>query len=252
MDLKEIASGLPETGLIYLEDPYRQVNSSQLLRSVRESGRNYYAVVDSTIFHPKSGGQPSDSGWLKGNGFTLEVRKVFKVGGHVVLWGKAEGSPEPGKVQESIDWGKRYLYMRRHAAAHLFDAALEHAMGGTCDPKDSWLGDEAYVGYRGKPPDPNEVSSMTSFIDDSIARNLPVTARIVKKEELNETRALWSSVIQSLDEVRLVQIDGLKPVPCAGTHVHALGEIGKVKLVEVRNVQEGFDLRFDVEPQTSM
>jgi alanyl-tRNA synthetase len=247
MDLKEVTAGLPETRQIYLEDPYRRVNSCTILRAVKEGGKSYYVVIDGTIFHPKSGGQPSDVGWVKGDGFLLEVKKVFRVGVSIILWGRCEGVPAQVQVEERIDWDRRYLYMRRHAAAHLFDATLDYVTGTLCDPKDSWLGDNPYVGYRGFPPTDEQMSKVSELIRECIAKNYQVTSRIVSRNEIEESRSLWSSVIESLERVRLVQINGFRPIPCGGTHVHSLGEIKGVNLLGIEKVPEGFNVRFDVQ-----
>ncbi|MEM0117874.1 MAG: alanyl-tRNA editing protein [Conexivisphaerales archaeon] len=245
MRFEEIVAGLPETKLTYWEDPYRKEDKSNLIAAAKEGG-NYYVVLDSTIFHPKSGGQPSDTGTLANEKFTLSVKKVFRVGNHVVLFGKAQGEPKPDEVLQRIDWEKRYLYMRRHAAAHLFDAALDNVRGTACDPVDSWLGDDSYVGYRGKAVTQDEIKAMMEFVEDCIRKDLKVTSRIVDRSEVKEERSLWRNVLESLEKVRIVQIDNFKPIPCGGTHVDRLGEIRKVALRDVRQNDDIFRMYYDV------
>jgi len=57
----EEGGGLPPTERVYLEDPYARPIRARVLRSVRDGGRRY-VVLDSTVFHPRGGGQPSDGG----------------------------------------------------------------------------------------------------------------------------------------------------------------------------------------------
>ncbi|MEM3637115.1 MAG: alanyl-tRNA editing protein [Conexivisphaerales archaeon] len=245
MRFEDIVAGLPETKLTYWEDPYRKEDKSNLIAAAKEGG-NYYVVLDSTIFHPKSGGQPSDTGTLTNENFTFNVRKVFRVGKHVVLFGKAQGELKLDEVIQRIDWEKRYLYMRRHAAAHLFDAALDHVRGIACDPVDSWLGDDPYVGYRGKAITQNETKAIMEFIDDCIRKDMKVSSSVVDRSEVKEDRSLWRNVLESLERVRIVQIDNFKPIPCGGTHVERLREINRVILKEVRQDADVFRIYYDV------
>lgn len=245
MNFEQIIQGLPETELAYLADPYLKECHARILRAVKEGG-SYYVVLDKTIFHPKSGGQPSDTGIIIHPEFQLKVKKSFRVGRHIILWGKSESQPKETDVLQKIDWGTRYLYMRRHAAAHLFDAALEKVKGEASNPKDSWLGDECYVGYSGEVPGEGEVKRVVEFMQNCIKENLSLSSRIVSKEEVKEERELWRKVIQNLDMIRLVQIDNFRPVPCGGTHVESLGEIGSIQLRKILKTEDGFRIYYDV------
>jgi Ser-tRNA(Ala) deacylase AlaX len=245
MRFQDIVAGLPETKLVYWEEPYRKEDKANLIRAVKEGG-SYYLVLNSTIFYPKSGGQPSDTGTLIGDDFTISVKKCFKVDGHVVLWGKSQGEVKLGEVVQKIDWDNRYLFMRRHAAAHLFDAALEKVRLEACDPVDSWLGNDAYVGYRGKAPDKDELESIIQFMRECIGKNLAVTSRIVDRNEVRENRSLWKSVLENLERIRIVQIDDFNPVPCGGTHVEKLGELKDIIIKEVKQEDETFRVYYDV------
>ncbi len=245
MRFQDIVLGLAETKLSYWEDPYRKEDRANLIRIAKE-GNSYYLVLDSTIFHPKSGGQPSDTGVLIGEKFIFTVKKGFRVNNIVVLWGKSNGEPKVGQVIQKIDWERRYLFMRRHAAAHLFDAALEQIRGEVCDPVDSWLGDNTFVGYKGNAPNRDEMDSIIHFISKCIKNNLSVTSKIVKRNEVNEKRSLWKRVLENLDRIRLVQIDSFNPVPCGGTHVEKLGEIREIFIKDVKQEGENFRVYYDV------
>jgi alanyl-tRNA synthetase len=217
-----------------------------VIRLAKEGGKGYYVAVRSTLFHPKSGGQPSDTGYLVGDGFRLQVRKAIRFGKTVVLWGRSEQSPKLGEAAEILDWERRYLYMRRHAAAHLFDAALDNIRGGSCEPTDSWLGDDTYVGYRGDPPDESELERIKRFLEECVGKDLDVRSWTARREEVNERRELWRAVLKELEFVRLVQIDGFSPVPCGGTHVRSLREVGGVTVKKVERTESGFRFYYDV------
>jgi len=246
VNLQEIVEGLPPTALAYLKEPYAAEAPGVVVKVAKEQGSSYYLVLASTIFHPKGGGQPSDTGTVSGGDYTLQVKKALKSGDHVVLYGKASGVPVEGPCTQEIDWGQRFLYMRRHAAAHLFDGVLAKTSGRVYEPLDSWLGDDAYVAYLGEPPADSVVSLAETEANNAIREARDLTAQVVSAQELSGLRNFWSSVLQGKEEVRLVRIDGFEPIPCAGTHVRNLREVVGVKVTTTERTADGFKIHFDV------
>ena len=246
MNLTEIVEGLPTTVLAYQEDPYSASAEGTVLRFVRDQGSSYYMVLASTIFHPKGGGQPSDTGVVEGERFTFHVKKALKGGNHVILYGKCTGTPALGPCREELDWDQRYLYMRRHAAAHLFDGVLAEVTGQIFEPLDSWLGDDSYVAYRGDPPDERKMENVEVEANRAISEGRPLSVQIASTEDLSDIRTFWSSVLQTEEKIRLVTIQGYGPIPCAGTHVRNLNEVKALKLLSTEATADGFKVHFDV------
>ena len=246
MNLPDIVEGLPPTELTYHREPYTFEAAGRVVRVAREQGSNYYLVLASTIFHPKGGGQPSDTGSLRGEGFTMQVKKALKSGDHVVLYGKCVGTPVEVPCLQTIDGDKRLLYMRRHAAAHLFDGVLALVTGRAFEPLDSWLGEDPYVGYVGQPPDEDTLAQVEAKANDVISKGAKVVVEVAKSADLAKLRHFWSSVLQEQEEIRLVTVQGLNPIPCAGTHVKNLKEVVGVKVLSAERTPDGFRIRFDV------
>ena len=53
------------TSCVYMDDSYLQVLDVNVVK-VSQEKRDVYLLLDRTIFHPKSGGQPSDVGVIEG------------------------------------------------------------------------------------------------------------------------------------------------------------------------------------------
>ncbi len=109
MNLEEIVEGLPNTSLTYQGEPYLFEAPTKILRFVKEQGSSYYAVPSSSIFHPKGGGQPSDTGTLSCAAYSMQVKKALKAGDHVILYGKCSGAPVEGDAIQSIVGATRTL-----------------------------------------------------------------------------------------------------------------------------------------------
>jgi alanyl-tRNA synthetase len=246
VNLPEIVDGLPPTVLSYQANPYSAKAGGTILRAVKEQGTNYYVVLSSTIFHPKGGGQPSDTGSVKGEGFSMQVKKALKSGDHVVLYGRVAGPPSEGPCTQEIDWDRRFLYMKRHAAAHLFDGVLAKVSGRAFEPLDSWLGDDSYVAYQGEAPGDDTVTRAEKEANRVIKEGRGVNVQVVKAEELSGLRHFWSSVLQDQKEIRLVTVEGFEPIPCAGTHVKNISEIIEVKVSSTESTADGFKIHFEV------
>jgi alanyl-tRNA synthetase len=246
VNLDDIVAGLPRTILTYQGEPYAFEAPSTVLRAEKEQGSNFYLVLSSTIFHPKGGGQPSDVGTVAGEGFTMQVKKALKAGDHVVLYGKCAGTPSPGAATQTIDGERRRLYMRRHAAAHLFDGVLTKAAGRAFEPLDSWLGDDPYVGYQGEPPGEEVMKTAENLANQAIAEGRDVEVHVVQAGDLSGYRHFWASVLQDQLEFRLVTIKGFDPIPCGGTHVKSLSEVKAIRVSSIERTPDGFRIHFEV------
>ncbi|MBT5841028.1 MAG: alanyl-tRNA editing protein, partial [Rhodospirillaceae bacterium] len=92
-------------------------------------------VLDASVFYPRGGGQPGDSGALHlADGTEIAIADCFKdreTGDHVHV--PAEGAPLPeigAAVTAEIDWQRRHRMMRMHTALHLLCAVVEGGVTG--------------------------------------------------------------------------------------------------------------------------
>ncbi len=255
LQLSEIAAGQTETELVYL----REMNSRQLeakvLKVVPEKKTHAYLILDRTIFHPKGGGQPSDHGTIRGPGYEVAVKKAIYHIGVVVHWVRlAVGTPAEGDARCEIDWGYRHLVMRRHTSAHLLDHCLATVTARRVQTTDSWLDDPCYVGYVGSPPNLQTLRETQDLANRTIDSGGEVKIEFLKRAE---ARALLQNTpnyerLPDLPEVRTVTIKGCKPIPCGGTHVSDLAEIGKISVEGAEEMPKGsFRLHFSVGPSAS-
>jgi len=246
--LEEVVKGTPATRLVYLDDAYATSYRCEVIRVIKDGG-NSYVLLDATIFHPKAGGQPSDRGSITEGEKKVEVKRAMGVwdetGFHVIHYGK--GIVGQGLATLSIDWQPRYLYMRRHTAAHLLDHCLAEVTGRKTVTLGSWLGDESYVDYAGSPPSPEEIKKVEELERRYVNERLPVTFKVIPAEEAASLEAPNEERLPKYArELRLVRIGEFEWIPCGGTHVRTSGEIGDFRLLRVTPVQGGYRVYFDV------
>ncbi|MFQ6077334.1 MAG: alanine--tRNA ligase-related protein [Candidatus Bathyarchaeia archaeon] len=250
MRLVDIVRGLRETELIYWSDSYLRTFQAAVLRVEKEKKRRVYIVLDRTGFHPKSGGQPSDTGTIHNKNFAVKINKAMFTRGVVVHWGKLlEGSPEEGTtITGEISWEPRYLFMRRHTAGHLLDHCLTEVCGGSVETTDSWLGDPCYVGYKGKPPSGELVKGAEVLCNRMIAEGASVRVEVVSHEELLRRAPEAPNIyrLPQLDSYRVVTIEGCDPIPCGGCHLKNVKEIRRFSIRDVVPAENGYRVYYDV------
>ena len=250
LELDEIANGQPNTELLYLRDMALRQSQARVIKVVYEKGTHTYLVLDQTIFHPKGGGQPSDRGLIRSHDYEVTVKKAIHYKGVVVLWTKlVRGSPVEGEAVCVLDWPYRHLVMRRHTAAHLLDHCLAEVVGTRVQTTDSWLDDPCYVGYAGDVPSEEALRGTEALANQMISKGASVTIRFLSSEEAK--RLLHNAPnyerLPELPEIRTVTIDGCKPIPCGGTHVNNLLEVGGISGARAERVSSNsYRLHFSV------
>jgi len=242
---------MPRTQLLYQEDSYAKDASCNILKVIPDDKKSSYVVLDRTIFHPKSGGQPSDRGKISATEMAFDVKRAMILSGVVVQWGKyIKGRPELGPAHLEIDWAARYEYMRRHTAAHLYDHCLSSILGGRVETTDSWVGEGSYIGYHGALPTFEQLQAAETLENGMIAKGAKVTSQLMRREEaLTITpEAPNLARLPEASYLRVVTIEGCRGIPCGGTHITDIREICEFHLRQPEDLGEKFRVYFDIPP----
>ncbi|MDQ1279773.1 MAG: alanyl-tRNA synthetase [Thermoproteota archaeon] len=252
MRLEEIIKGISTIQLLYLSDSYLRDFQAVTITIQPEGKNNAYLVLNRTTFHPKAGGQPSDTGFITSPNFRIEVKKAILVDGVVVHYGKIiEGKPgttSNERVKGEIQWNPRYKYMKRHTAAHLLDHCLTTIIGKPVETTDSWLGDQCYIGYNGDAPTNDHLREAEVIANQMITRGGNVNIENVSQEELLKRAPNAPNIyrLPHLEEYRIVTIQGCNPIPCAGTHLRDLKEIGQFTAIRLEKLASSFRVYYDI------
>ncbi|KAI7746323.1 hypothetical protein M8C21_030574 [Ambrosia artemisiifolia] len=141
---------LAPTTLLYHDNMFNLQSTATLLSSFHGDDGRHVFILDSTIFHPQGGGQPSDTGFItdvSSSQFKFLVQDVRSRNGVVYHYGVFEKSVEDlvtgVQVLLSVDESKRKLHSRLHR--HSLGRAEWH------DP-------------RGRFPGPDEGSLLLVFL----------------------------------------------------------------------------------------
>ena len=239
--LESKVSDLPETRMLYYEDPYLHEFEAEVLRVL--DGKN--VILDKTAFYPEGGGQPADKGHLKLGEQRSEVVDVQKVG-KVILHTVKGQVPEKGDVVKGIiNWERRSSLMKHHTATHLIMGAARRVLGEHVWQSGSQKGvDKARLDvshFRRLTPD--EIREIERLANNAVITNIPVETRWTPRGEAERLYGfrLYQGGVVPGKEIRVVKVGDWDVEACGGTHLKNTGEIGFIKIVHTERVQDGVE-----------
>jgi alanyl-tRNA synthetase len=192
-------------------------------------------------FYSEAGGQVSDRGHVRGDGWTLSIREVRKVAGRVAVIGPLEGEFTPGVVLAEVEEPIRLDTERNHTATHLLHAALRRVLGehvfqqGSLVAPDRLRFDFSHTG----PMSGEQILEVERLVNEGVLANTDVcTGQMGFREALDRgAMALFSEKYG--DVVRVIEIPGVSMELCGGTHVRTTGQIGLFRIVSESGVAAG-------------
>lgn len=225
------------TEKIYLKDSYVKELKTTVVNAEHNS-----VTLEKTIFYPTGGGQPCDTGILKpvGDGVQYAVIETKKSGDDVV-----HIISEVAKLQKGDDvicllnWEKRYMHMRLHTMLHIIDGIVYKKYSGkitggqiydnsarmdfdipnfTKEMLNSIISDSQAIVNESHKVVPKELSKEEAMKIDGIARTLPGT-----------------QLLEKLDTIRVIDIEGFDFQLDGGTHVANTAEVGTILLSKFEN-----------------
>ncbi len=212
----------------------------------RRHGEAVGLVLRENPFYLESGGQISDGGEVRGQGWTLHVADLRRVDGRTAVLGSVEGDfPEepsaPLAVEGTVPREVRHDTERNHTATHLLHAALRSVLGehvvqrGSLVAPDRLRFDFAHTA----PMTPEERERVERIVNEGVWADHAVEIGHRSKEDALQAGAMALFGEKYGDEVRVVQIPGVSMELCGGTHVRHTGEIGLLRVVSESGVAAG-------------
>jgi misacylated tRNA(Ala) deacylase len=186
-----------------------------------------WVMTEATLFYPQGGGQPGDRGiWLCEDGRALEILDTRKGDNGQVrhLLADANHGLSPGdRVEQRLDWSRRYRHMQLHTAMHLLCSVVGCGVTGG-----QLTADKARIDF-----DAGERTldrgAIEAGLNALIERDLAVLVEEVDEAELERDPGLVKTLSvqppRGTGRLRLIHIPDVDRQPCGGTHVARTGEI---------------------------
>ncbi len=221
---------------------YEQVEATATVRAV--IGEEIF--LDRTPFYAEGGGQVGDTGTIVGPAGTAEVLDTTYAlpGLHRHTVRMVEGEITPGQeVTATVDTARREDIRRNHTGTHLLHWALREVLGSHVKQAGSLVAPDRlrFDFSHFEAVTPAQLEEVEGLANHQVLANEPVKAYEVSKAEAERLGAIAFFGEKYGDVVRVVEAGPRSVELCGGTHVHALGTIGPIKITSESSI--GANLR---------
>lgn len=201
------------------------------------------AILESTYFYPRGGGQPGDMGILSTENSQSTINEVLA--GEMILHplNNHEVFNVGDRVTCHIDTKRRNAHTMMHTAQHIVSAQAEDLWGaetvGNQLTVDSSRVDLLFEDKEVFDPD-ELVHATNSIISSNIDVNIHEwdRKRILDHEQMRHTKFMHR-IPDSIEILRVVEIEGVDLCPCAGTHVSNTSIIPQIRFQTRKNKGKG-------------
>ncbi len=221
------------TKALYLEDSYLKECDATVV-SVTDGK---YIILDQTIFYPKGGGQPWDTGKIIKENEIHNVVYVGKFSGEISHEVDQKGLREGDKVHCVLNWERRYKLMRSHTSAHVF-ASLLCIGTGALVTGNQLEEDKIRFDFSLENFDRKILEEYIDKANDLFRRDIPVKWYELPREEALKIPGvikMAEAFPPDIPYLRIVEVVGIDKQADGGTHVKNLREVGQIKLLKAEN-----------------
>lgn len=225
------------TELLYQTDSYlREFDAT--ITAIDED--NNAIILNQTAFYPGGGGQPADSGWITAENQSYQVKRARKVGPKLFHFIEGDSPlPESGlTVHGKIDWERRYQLMRTHTAMHILCGVIfrdygASVTGGSMEPMAGRMDFEFETMHK------DLVNAIEVAINQEVENARPLRIEILPRDQAflipDLIRTKINLLPEGIQEVRVVEIEGLDLQADGGTHVNNTSEVGGIEVVDYKS-----------------
>lgn len=227
--------GIPPTYSLYLEAEKIREFDARVLKIVD----NRYVVLDETVFYPTSGGQLHDIG-------TINMRPVVNVekwGPYIVHEVENIDFKKGSFVTGKIEWDRRWEITRHHTATHIVNGVARRVLGdhiwqagSEVTPEKARLDITHFASLT-----PEELRRIEWLANDVVLSDLPINKFVMPKDEAEKIygfRIYQGGAVPGA-ELRIIETPGFDIEACGGTHVDRTGEVGFIKILGTKKIQDG-------------
>lgn len=206
---------------------------------VDSSDTNCYIFLKENPFYAESGGQVSDSGYLKNDNCKLEVLDVIKApnGQHLLHVKVLSGIINKGeKILTHVSDEKRLAIMKNHSSVHLLQRSLQELLGNSVHQAGSKVDEKELrfdFNYHGRLSD-ELIVRVEDLVNMRIEAGYNTFIEYMSLDEAKKKGAMALFSDKYGDVVRVVTM-GDSIELCGGTHVENTKDIGKFAIASVEN-----------------
>ncbi|HVM07057.1 MAG TPA: alanine--tRNA ligase [Acidimicrobiales bacterium] len=203
-----------------------------------DDGEELYEVfLDRSPFYAEGGGQVGDIGQIRTSTGMFEVIDTTPalpgLNRHVAKLVEGDLPSTGDEAYAAIDHHRREHIRRNHTGTHLLHATLREMLGQHVHQQGSYVGPDRLrfdINHH-QPITPEELERVEMIVNERVLTNEVVRAYETTMQAAKEMGALMFFGDKYGEVVRVVEAGSHSVELCGGTHVHALGTIGPLKII---------------------
>ena len=206
---------------------------------VNKCNTECYIFLNDNPFYAESGGQVSDTGYLKNNSCKLEVLDVIKCPNkqHLLKVKVLEGIIIKGEsIVAEVDKKSRESICRNHSSVHLLQKTLQEKLGTEVHQAGSKVDQNTFrfdFSYRGRLSD-ELIANIEASVNDKVNEGIDTKIEYMTLDEAKSKGAMALFEDKYDDVVRVVTM-GNSIELCGGTHVSNTKDIEKIAILSIEN-----------------
>jgi misacylated tRNA(Ala) deacylase len=201
-------------------------------------------LLDRTVFYARGGGQPGDTGVLRWNGGEVRVTDTIKSGGRILHVVDGDPPPSGANVTAEIDWDRRHTLMRTHTALHALSGIVFRDYGAKVTGGNISEPGVARMDFELETIGAEFGREVEEKLNAALAGNRPVHVSFLPRAEAlsdpDLIRTKVSLIPESVDPIRVIDIEGIDKQADGGTHVRSTAEVGHVRVAKTENKGKAF------------
>jgi len=241
------------TDLFYLVDFDVEECDTTIVSIEHLDGGLSDVVLEKTCFYPRGGGQDWDEGTISTAGSSINVSEVrLDLDGNIHHLGMIMGGvfSAGDTVSCKVDHERRLINTRLHSAGHVIDMAIDSLGLDWVATKGQHYPDLSAVEYSGtwEPEKSEELKlSIQNEANKFIARGTQNSLRFMPVDEMQSVCRHVPENIPKNKPARVVIYGDDFGIPCGGTHVRNLEQIGSVAVPKLKAKKGVIRVNYTVE-----
>lgn len=219
---------------LYMDDSYLNEFDATVV-----SVTDRYLVLDKTAFFPNGGGVEFDKGIIIRKSDSKQFNVIFcgKFNGDISHEVDMEGLIKGDSVHCTIDWPRRYTFMRYHTAAHVLSGVFSREFNLLMTGNQLTL-EKGRIDMNMETMDLELIKKGFGRANELVKQDLPVEVYYKSMEEAKKDPTLFKLAIgfpHDIKTLRIVDIKGFDAQADGGCHVKSLKEIGGINFLQAEN-----------------
>ncbi|HXE09968.1 MAG TPA: alanine--tRNA ligase-related protein [Verrucomicrobiae bacterium] len=209
--------------------------------------------LDQTCFYPRGGGQDWDTGTIAADGANFAVEEVRLDENSIVhhIGSFTNGELKAGdSVKGEVDHERRTVNTRLHSAGHVIDMAIDSLGLDWVATKGQHYQHLCAVEYSGT-WQPEQAEELKQKIEEAangfIAKGTDNSLKFMPVDEMHTVVRHVPDNIPKNKPGRVVMYGEDFGIPCGGTHVQNLSQIGTVHIPKLKEKKDVIRVSYTVE-----